>query len=151
MKAKIMGRTIEIPDSRVKEYADIAEPARNKARSTAISPPGWPKEDDKWNYNFYLYLDKQRVNGLIRWFWYEPFSFWLVPPDKQSKERGVRHKVDFCIWRNDGSIEMVEVKGRSVRNFRDGITRYKVAKDRFPCFTWKIVRLKNGGWEEFTV
>jgi len=164
MKARTMGRTIEIPDEMVRaakqpgrsdgpqpEKAWLASTVGPGPQSASPSPlPGWPKEHDKWNYNFCLYLDKQRAHGLIRWFWYEPFSLWLVPPSKHTKERGLRHKVDFCVWRNDGALEMIEVKGRS-KNLRDGITRYKIAKERFPCFIWKIVRLKNGDWEEFSV
>ena len=62
----------------------------------------------------------------------------------------MRYKPDFMIQRVGRSmLEMVEVKGWS-RNLRDGITRYKIAASLFPCFTWKMVKRKGHGWEEFT-
>lgn len=170
MKARIDNRTVEIPDERMaKGGVDRHAPNRDRTpgrtpivaieerlgkpdcQGQAPSPlPGWPKPTDKWNWSFCQFLDLERQAGRIKWFWYEPFSFWLVLPDRSKGERGVRHKVDFMIWYPDGMerrIQMVEVKGHS-RNFRDGITRFKMARDKYPCFDWVIVKRRGHGWEE---
>ncbi|MDI3463671.1 MAG: hypothetical protein OJF50_002492 [Nitrospira sp.] len=159
MKARIMGRTVEISDERMgKAKGGIAGSAYSPqgtcrlelTSGAAPSLPGWPKPTDKWNWSFCQFLDLERQAGRIKWFWYEPFSFWLVLPDRSKGERGVRHKVDFMIWYPDGMerrIQMVEVKGHS-RNFRDGITRFKMARDKYPCFDWVIVKRRGHGWEE---
>jgi hypothetical protein len=136
----------------VKQGPDSADKTRRAAyQAAAPSPPGWPKPSDKWNAAYCRFLDLERQAGRIKWFWYEPFSFWLVLPDPSKGERGVRHKVDFMIWYPDGlerRIQMVEVKGYSKRNFRDGITRFKIAREKYPCFDWVIVKRKGNGWEE---
>lgn len=158
-----MGRTIEIPDEMVRGGVDVTRKAGTiddgrphyKERTLiagsipAPSPlPGWPKEQDKWNWSYAQFLDLERHAGNLKFWWYEPFSLWLVRPNKEAKEQGVRHKVDFMIWGNDGALTMVEVKGHS-RNLRDGITRYKIARELFPCFQWKLVKRAGHGWEEY--
>ena len=144
MRVKTGGRTIEIPDERVQ-------------RGTAVQPtlavgmpqlPGWPKPTDKWNYAYAQFLEMEKQAGRIRWWWYEPFSIWLVPPNKQERQRGVRHKVDYMVWENDLSLSMTEVKGHS-RNLRDGITRYIIAREMFPCFKWRLVKRERGGWQNY--
>lgn len=160
MIARIGGHRIEVKDERVRGTNASAPFGQGKVRggklgeqppTTDPSPPGWPKPSDKWNAAYCRFLDLERQAGRIKWFWYEPFSFWLVLPDKSKGERGVRHKVDFMIWYPDGlerRIQMVEVKGYSKRNFRDGITRFKIAREKYPCFDWAIVKRKGNGWEE---
>lgn len=162
MKARTMGRTIDIPDEMVRvakqpgrsdgpqpEKAWLASTVGPGPQSASPSPlPGWPKEHDKWNYAYAQFLDLERHAGNLKFWWYEPFSLWLVRPNKEQKDQGVRHKVDFMIWGNDGALTMVEVKGHS-RNLRDGITRYKIARELFPCFQWKLVKRNGHGWEEY--
>ena len=157
---------IEIPDERVrgvvantneqtagiplKQYPELAR--RNacggkterdsKAGANPVhSPlPGWPKASDKWNYAYAQYLEQEKQDGRIIFWWYEPASFWL--PGK------VRYKPDFLIWRHIfGRLEYIEVKGWS-KNRRDGVTRYKIAASLWPCFAWKMVKRKGYGWEE---
>ena len=112
-----------------------------KARSTAISPPGWPKEADKWNYAYAKLLEIRRQAGEIIHWWYEPFSIWLPG--------GVRFKPDYMVWEANNTITIVEVKGWS-KNLRDGKARYKIAASLFPCWTWKMVTKKSNQWEEMT-
>lgn len=177
MKAKIMGRTIEIPDERVRGgvvgtrresigLKGVVE--QSKASGTPVhtgktpalpvrsmpiiggagsnpapSPPGWPDKKDRWNYAYAQYLELERQAGGIVCWWFEPSSYWLPG--------GLRYKPDFLVWypEADRKLEYVEVKGWS-RNIRDGITRYKIAASLFPCFTWKMVKRKGHGWEEYT-
>lgn len=53
---------------------------------------------------------------------------------------GCRYTPDFMVVRNDGVIEMVEVKGRPRE---DGMIKLKVASKAFPEFRWLLVR-RNG-------
>jgi hypothetical protein len=165
MKARTGNRTIEIPEGMVRGGSGCETPYRasGSSRETAIhkttsqrgelapSPlPGWPKptKQNKWNYAYAQFLELEKQAGKIRWWWYEPSSHWLVHPDKETKERGLRFKVDFMIWHNNGRLQMVEVKGYS-KNLRDGLTRFKIAKEQFPCFEWSLMKRKGRGWEEF--
>lgn len=178
MKAKIMGRVVEILDERLKAgdrlsggyrrgAGDVGatherresgtNTSRVKSGGRTTSPtnalPGWPKPSDKWNYSFAQHLEMEKQAGRIKLWFYEPFSFWLVPADPSKGERGIRHKVDFMVWYPDGlerPLHMIEVKGHGrSKNLRDGITRFKVAADKFPCFQWSMVKRKNHGWEAY--
>lgn len=100
----------------------------------------------KWEAAYASKLELEKAAGIIKAYYYEPFSLWLPG--------GVRYKPDFMV---DGSIfkpeymEIIEVKGWS-KNRRDGITRLKIAAALFPCFRWTLAyRVKGGGWEEESV
>ena len=105
-----------------------------------VAPP--PTYRSKWEAAYASKLDLEKHAGLIKAWWYEPFSLWL--PGK------VRYKPDFLIQYPDGleqRLEIVEVKGWS-KNRRDGMTRLKIAAAIFPCFVWRMVyRTKGGGWD----
>lgn len=104
---------------------------------------GPKKFDSKWEETFCSELVLRKHAGLIKGYWYHPFSMWL--PGQ------VRYSPDFMIQYPDGlekRVEIVEIKGWS-RNLRDGMTRLKIAAAIFPCFTWKLVKKqKGGGWDE---
>jgi hypothetical protein len=101
----------------------------------------------KWEAAYASKLELEKRAGLIKAYWYEPFSLWL--PGK------VRFKPDFLVWHygHAGSenipvqdFELIEVKGWS-KNRRDGMTRLKIAAALFPCFVWRMVyRTEGGGW-----
>ena len=96
----------------------------------------------KGEYIYAVRLDLELRAGVIKAWWYEPFSLWL--PGK------VRYKPDFMIQYPDGlerKLEIVEVKGWS-KNRRDGMTRLKIAAALFPCFALKLATRSNGGWDE---
>lgn len=140
MIARIGGKKVEIPDSRV-------------LRGTAVQPtasvgmpqlPGWPKPTDKWNYAFAQYLELEKQAGRVSYWIFEPWSMWLPG--------GIRYKPDFLVVFPDGleqKPKLVEVKGWS-KNLRDGKTRYAIAAALFPCFDWAMVKRKNHGWEEYS-
>lgn len=98
----------------------------------------------KWEAAYASTLELQKRAGLIKAWWYEPFSLWL--PGK------VRYKPDFLIEMPyipgmERHLEIIEVKGWS-KNRRDGMTRLKIAAALFPCFVWRLVyRTKGGGWD----
>ena len=100
----------------------------------------------KWEAAYAANLELAKQAGVIKQWWYEPFSLWL--PGK------VRMKPDFLVQYPLGmerSLQIVEVKGWS-RNLRDGMTRLKIAAALFPCFTWTLAyKVKGGGWMEETL
>ena len=102
-----------------------------------------PKFKSKWEETYSAKLELEKKAGLIKAWWYEPFSLWL--PGK------VRYKPDFMVEYKvtqdmPGYIEVIEVKGWS-KNRRDGITRLKIAAAIYSCFVWRLVyRTKGGGW-----
>jgi len=150
MRVRTGGRSVEIPDERVGGGQGMPTKKSDGSNPSPSPLPGWPKQADKWNYAYAQFLAMEKHAGNIKWWWYEAFSIWLVPPNKATKDRGLRHRVDFLVWQNDGTLTMIEVKGRSL-NLRDGITRYKIAREKFPCFAWKIVKRKGHGWEEIII
>jgi hypothetical protein len=105
----------------------------------------------KWEAAYASKLELEKRAGLIKAYWYEPFSLWL--PGK------VRYKPDFLVQYSDSNmiacgndhyrqppLELIEVKGWS-KNRRDGMTRLKIAAALFPCFVWRMVyRTEGGGW-----
>jgi len=96
----------------------------------------------KWEAAYASKLELEKRTGLIKAYWYEPFSLWL--PGK------VRYKPDFLVQYGDDpphyELELIEVKGWS-KNRRDGMTRLKIAASLFPCFVWRMVyRTEGGGW-----
>lgn len=152
MKARIMGRTVEISDERMgKAKGGIAGSAYSPqgtrrlelTSGAAPSLPGWPKPTDKWNWSYANFLELEKQAGRVAYWIYEPWSMWLPG--------GVRYKPDFLVVFPDGlerKPQLVEVKGWS-RNLRDGKTRYTIAAAVFPCFEWIMVKRKGHGWEEY--
>ena len=116
-------------------------------REPVSNPAPPPTYRSKWEAAYASKLEMEKHAGLIKAWWYEPFSLWL--PGK------VRYKPDFMVQYVDQPVypthicapprlEIIEVKGFS-KNRRDGITRLKIAAALFPCFVWRMVWMKKGG------
>jgi hypothetical protein len=104
-------------------------------------PTSRPLYRSKWEAAYANKLDLEQRAGIIKQWWYEPFSLWL--PGK------VRYKPDFMVQyvapaEYYAALELIEVKGWS-KNRRDGMTRLKIAAALFPCFVWRLVWMKKGG------
>lgn len=82
-------------------------------------------------------LDLELRAGLIKGWLYEPFSLKLA--------NGKRYRPDFLTWGEEG-LTCIECKGFH-RNLRDSLTHLKWAAQRFPCFIWRKVWWKDGGWD----
>ena len=153
MKARIGSHSVEVDEGRVRGGV-VGTPTASKAVwghdecnraliSKAGSNPALSHYKSKWEAAFAAKLELEKRAGIIKAYWYEPFSLWL--PGK------VRYKPDFLIEQPyipgmERHLEIVEVKGWS-RNRRDGMTRLKIAAALFPCFVWRLVyRTKGGGW-----
>jgi len=157
MKARIMGREIEVDEKRMRG-AVVGTPSGTRHGSTgrsnripdnvrdgvqAGSNPAPSSYKSKWEERYAKQLAAEKVQGVIVAWWYQPFSMWLPG--------GVRYKPDFMVqYPHSERLQMVEIKGWS-KNLRDGITRLKVAASIFPCFDWSIGRWKGGKFEFDTV
>ena len=110
-------------------------------------PPTKREYDSKWEETYATELVMRKHAGLIRNYWYHPFSMWL--PGK------VRYTPDFMIeyhyepyGKEKRLLEIVDVKGWH-KNIREAMTKIRIASAIFDCFTWKLVKKqKGGGWDE---
>lgn len=91
----------------------------------------------KWEAAYAQRLELELKAGVIKGWWYEPFSL------KLSKDK--RYKPDFLVW-SEAGIEIVEVKGWS-KNRRDGLTRLHWAATQYPCFVFRMVWRNGKGWD----
>lgn len=73
----------------------------------------------------------------IKAYWFESFKLRLADRTWYTP--------DFVVQRND-KIEIVEIKGGFIRD--DSMVKYKVAKEMYPCFTWKMMQYKSGEWRK---
>jgi hypothetical protein len=119
-------------------------------RHQSVAPTGGPRFKSKWESAYSAKLDLELRAGLIKAYWYEPFSLWLPGKVRYKPDFMVQYKVPLYqvnITDYVPQLEIIEVKGFS-RNRRDGITRLKIAAALFPCFVWRMVwRTKGGGWD----
>jgi hypothetical protein len=53
---------------------------------------------------------------------------------------------DFLVVLTDGRMELHEVKGGFIRD--DAKVKYKVAREMFPMFGWRMMQWKQGEWRE---
>ena len=163
MKARIMGREIEVDETRMRGssrratqatggQSDVTADSRTNVSAgladmrltdTAGLNPAPSSYKSKWEERYAKQLAAEKVQGVIVAWWYQPFSMWLPG--------GVRYKPDFMVqYPHSERLQMVEIKGWS-KNLRDGITRLKVAASIFPCFDWSIGRWKGGKFDFDTV
>ncbi len=91
------------------------------------------------------HLEALTTAGEIRAWWYEPASLRLeeAAPGRRRK----RHTPDFWVWRADGSLKIVAVKGVH-RNLRDSLTLIRWAAQRYAFAQWVVVRWADGQWVE---
>ena len=126
-QAKALG--IPLPE----EEGDVVPEITQCSTRSAIAP-----YKSKAEVEYAERLEYRKLSGQIRFWRYEPFS--LVLAD------GVRYRPDFELVHNDGTIEIVEVKGAFVRE--DARIKFKVAVDKYVEFKWTLAQRKKGGiWE----
>ena len=127
--------------------------ALSKETGTAYSPQGTRRPEitgraasspykSKLEAQYAQHLDLLVKAGEVKAWWSEPTSFKL--------SAGKRFRPDFLIQYPDGMerrLEYVEIKSRFNKNIRDGLTHLKWCAQLYPCFTWRIVYWKGGGWD----
>lgn len=126
MKARIMGRSIDIGEARLSSNPPTGQRARHAG-----------KYRSKLEAKFAEELEQRRLAGHWDWVRYEPITFRLA--------HGVRYTPDFVCLKDIG-ITIYEVKGWG-KNRRDGITRLKWLANDWPMFTCIIVEYRRGTWD----
>lgn len=82
------------------------------------------------------HLEYLRLLGFVVAWWFEPFSLKLAPR--------THYRPDFLVQYKPRRIELVEIKGEFVRE--DSAVKFKVSRDKFPCFDWQCLQWKKGEW-----
>lgn len=150
MRAKIMGREIEIPDERVSgtmRQRVVAESGDRDVSTISCSPPrdgsvAYLVRDAKPIYKSKLeaayanYLHALLLAGDIVQYRYEPIRFNLAPNTTLTP--------DFQIKLKDGTIEFHETKGW-VRE--DAIAKLKICARLYPEWRFVMVKRTRGTWE----
>lgn len=95
------------------------------------------KTEEMWAWS----LQEEKQKGRILWFDFEPVTFRLT--SKVPGSTRVSYTPDFLVELADGSMRIDEVKGPYIRE--DSLLKFKMAADRFPCFSWRMVQLKDDG------
>ena len=94
-------------------------------------------EMNKTEAAYAKYLELQKQAGEVLWYEFEPMNLKLA--DKCF------YRVDFLVLKNNGYLEVHEVKGGYVTD--DSLVKFKVAANKFP-FTFIMCSLKKGEWIE---
>lgn len=96
----------------------------------------------KWESLYADRLEQARACKEIRWWGYEAIT--LVVADSEGKR--ARYTPDFAVVGVGGEVCFIEVKGFMREAAR---IRFLAARERYPFWTFKMVRrTRDGGWEE---
>lgn len=137
----------KVMENRVRKAGPVGAVAidsqdKGRGRKVATVTPSPHKFKSNLEQQYAAHLDVLVRAGEIKRWWYEPTSFKL--------SKGKRFRPDFLIQYPDGlerRVEYVEIKSRWNPNIRDGLTHLKWCAQLYPCFTWRIVYWKGGGWD----
>lgn len=129
---------VKISKSAKEVLADIEQP----------KPPPSKADGDGMNKTERLYQweleDRKKRGEIISWY-REPISMVVIDAAKKGRRAKVRYRPDFMVVLLDGKIEFHEIKG-FLRD--DARKTYLAAVERYPCFTFRMIRRAKGGWEE---
>lgn len=81
-------------------------------------------------------LERRRRAGEIADYKAQSMTFLLAP--------GCRYTPDFFIVENDGTITLVDVKGR--HTWEDAVIKFKCAAQTFPWFRWQMIERRGETW-----
>ncbi|WP_110939841.1 DUF1064 domain-containing protein [Geosporobacter subterraneus] len=90
--------------------------------------------DSQREANYYCELKMLKQAGEIRDFALQP-KYILLPRD--DKSRGITYKADFIITHNDGSKEIIDVKGFETKDFK---LKKKLFEHNYPDLKLTIVK-----------
>ena len=84
-------------------------------------------------------LEMRKRSGEVREWWYEALKLrvgldqsWYIP--------------DYLVLLTDGSLEVIEVKGKQV--WEDSRVKWKAAKMLYPFMRWRFIQWCDGEWRE---
>lgn len=85
------------------------------------------------------WLEIKRQEGGIHSFDYEAITLSVGEPK-------CRYTPDFAVWRHDGSLILIEVKGK--KKWEDSIIKFKSARKQYPKITFQMWEFSKGKWRE---
>jgi hypothetical protein len=91
---------------------------------------------NKTEGSFAWQLEAQVREGEITAYRYEALKFRMADHTFYTP--------DFMVIHNDGSLELIEVKGPHIRE--DAMIKFKVAREMFPWFKWSLMQKEREGW-----
>lgn len=115
-------------------------PAVTLAKARNYGPRHKPGVMNKLEFQYSQYLDgKKQTLEIVDWR-FEGVTLIIAEP--QTEQR-VRMTLDFFVVHNDGTIELVDVKG-----FADGDSwiKLKMASSQWPWFRFSLVTRRKGQW-----
>jgi hypothetical protein len=105
--------------------------------SYAYAHPICDRYRNKWERNYAQYLDLRKYIKEIACYRYEGLAFRLATNTYLHP--------DFLVVMPDGRMEIHEVKGHKREKWW---ARFKIAREMFPWFTWRVVKIEKGQWVE---
>lgn len=103
--------------------------------------------DSKQEKVYHDYLGFLQREGSVLGYWYHPLMLYLPG--------GLRYTPDWLVLEKDMKTLIVrwcfhELKGKWIKNRRDGITRLKLAASlpQNAWASWKLIELEDGRWRE---
>ena len=107
------------------------------------------KFDSKLECDYYLKLKRDKDLGLIKDFELQP-KFLLQPKFKKNNKsyRAITYTADFKVFYNDGSVEIIDIKGMKTTEFK---LKEKMFEYNFPNLSLKCLSYvkKYGEWIDF--
>lgn len=112
------------------------------------NPAPSPPYDSKTEAQYAVYLSHLKLAVEILDYRHHPFTF-LLPG-------GVKYTPDFLIIDEHISngppapfFEIHEIKGSlKMKNARDSVTRFRIARGLFPWWRFKLIELSDGQWRQ---
>lgn len=111
------------------------EVIRLRVRESTV--PAGDRYRNKWERSYAQHLDLRKYIKEIQCYRYEALVFRLAPNTYLHP--------DFLVTMPDGRMEIHEVKGHKREKWW---ARFKIAKEMFPWFTWRVVKIEKGQWVE---
>lgn len=120
--------------------AAMPVPVQDPTPVVAVAHTPVDDYDSRTEARYADYLELQRRAGEIRYWKHKPLRFILA--------KKTAYNIDFMVVRNDGRIEMIEVKGSwKAAHQEDSRVKFKTCAAMFPMFLFVAVVPDGSGWE----
>ncbi len=120
-----------------------ARPRHGEGTRTTLSP-----YKSKLEAAFASKLDLEQKAGIIKSWRYEPMSLTLAKGKRYRPDFLVQYEPMYYVSQHEvpKGLELIEVKGRTGKNRRDGMTHLRWAAQLYPMFTWRLMQWNGSGF-----
>ncbi len=147
IESRVRSGVVGRPNGRKLQRA--TDPAHSRPRNGEATRSASSPYKSKLEAAYASQLDLEQKAGLIKSWRYEPMSLTLA--------KGKRYRPDFMVDRGTPKyaepvttlverLELIEVKGRTGKNRRDGMTHLRWAAQLYPMFTWRLMQWNGSGF-----